>query len=143
MRTQRERKGFTLIELLTVVAIIGILVAIAVPAYLGQRQKAMQAEAFKNLEDVRLQQEQYRAEFGEYANKDAGGGGTITGVAAIQALLPGFRPGDPNALFFDYSFSFTVADGMTTGFTARAVGKAGTPVDSSVFTIDQDNIKSW
>ncbi len=59
-----DKKGFTLIELLIVIAIIGVLAAVAIPAYIGQQKRAERSEASSNLESLRLLEEQFFAENG-------------------------------------------------------------------------------
>ena len=138
-----DRKGFTLIELLIVVAIIGILAAISIPGYVGYQKRAARAEAYTNLEALRLLQEQYYAEYGEYADRNAGADGTLAGLAAIQVHLPTFKPGAEANLGFQYSIDYTVAAGITNSFTAKADGKANTRVEGDSFWIDQDNLKNF
>ncbi|RJP21967.1 MAG: prepilin-type N-terminal cleavage/methylation domain-containing protein [Candidatus Omnitrophota bacterium] len=61
-----DRKGFTLIELLIVVAIIGVLAAIAVPNFLNAQLRAKVARVISDMKAVAMGQEQYRLDRGQY-----------------------------------------------------------------------------
>lgn len=60
-------KGFTLIELLIVIAIIGILAAIAIPQFALYRTKSYNTEAMSDLRNAATAQEAYHAEYKTYA----------------------------------------------------------------------------
>ncbi len=53
MKFKKSEKGFTLIELLIVVAIIGILAAIAIPQFASYRQKAFNSAAQSDLKTIK------------------------------------------------------------------------------------------
>ncbi|MCW6051569.1 type IV pilin-like G/H family protein [Lyngbya sp. CCAP 1446/10] len=59
---RRQDQGFTLIELLVVIIIIGILSAIALPAFLSQANKAKQSEAKQYVSSINKGQQAYYAE---------------------------------------------------------------------------------
>jgi type IV pilus assembly protein PilA len=65
-----RRGGFTLIELMIVVAIIGILAAIAIPNFLRFQLKAKSSEGKTNLAAIRTAEESYFAEYGNYVSAD-------------------------------------------------------------------------
>ena len=91
-RINRDEGGFTLIELLVVILIIGILAAIALPAFLGQRSKGQDADAKSAARNMVSAVESFYATNQTYANansdndiKQSGVWGTGNGQATVTA----------------------------------------------------------
>jgi type IV pilus assembly protein PilA len=66
LKALRSSKGFTLIELLIVVAIIGILAAIAIPQFAAYREKAYNSASNSDLKNMKTGMEAYMADNQEY-----------------------------------------------------------------------------
>ena len=132
-------QGFTLIELMIVVAIIGILAAIAIPNFMTYQAKARQSEAKVGLGGIFTSATAYFAENNTYA-------------AASQAAV-GYSPsGSPKYNFWYGGFSFTpagssgtcastapsspIGTATATNFTAAATGNIDGDATCDEWTMD-------
>jgi len=105
-RIQSEEKGFTLIELLVVILIIGILAAIAIPAFLGQREKAQDSSAKSLVRNAQSAAEAFYTD-----------GQTYTGMT--RAALRDIEPSLP-----DDDTKFTVSQSGT-GYVLTGISETG------------------
>jgi type II secretion system protein G len=82
------KKGFTLIELLIVVAIIGILAAIAVPNFMNAQMRAKVARVVADMKAVAMAQEQYRLDNNQFTFDGDCGVGRAEHLSYIPLTTP-------------------------------------------------------
>jgi len=119
-RIQSEESGFTLIELLVVILIIGILAAIAIPAFLGQREKAQDSEAKSAVRTAASAAKTFYTDNQTYEGMTA---------ATLQKVEPSLKQGQGATL--------AVAANGAVGYTLTVTSKANG--GKNTYTITEEN----
>ena len=84
----RDERGFTLIELMVVVMIIGVLVAIGLPTFLGTRTRAYDAAAHSDIRNAFAAEKAFYSDNATYTTDPA----TMTAIEAAITYLAGDTP---------------------------------------------------
>jgi type IV pilus assembly protein PilA len=123
-RLTKEQGGFTLIELLVVLVIIGVLLAIAVPSYLGFKKRAEQSAALSNMRAAIPSIEAYYSDEGTYT------GMTPAGLKASYDA--GLKSAELVFTITGGGAGYTIADNV--GCTVSAVAGPGPNLEKTAVT---------
>ena len=137
MYTKTKLKGFTLIELIIAIAIIGVLAALAIPAYQESTAKTRRSDAQGALLGLTSALERFYTENNSYL--EAADSGADTGAPAAT-LYPSQAPIDGNSKY--YNLTIQAATGTT--YTLAATPIVGTVMDGDscgTFTITSAGVK--
>ena len=115
---QSPQRGFTLMEVLVTIVIVGILSAVAIPAYSGYLTRSRTAEAFTALGAAQANAEQFWSNTRSYSGYD--------GAAAFPAATP--------------NFTYTLSNATASTYTVTATGRA--KMTGFTYTIDQNGTRA-
>src|SRR5450432_2489626 len=129
-RVVARRRGFTLIEMMIVIAVIGLLAAVALPSYQSSVKKARRADARSALATTAQLMERYSTEHGASGYSTA----TLSTGAGTTVVA---KPTSDNG-YYALSFSNLTA----TAFTLSAVPQGGQASDDcATYTLDERGVR--